>query len=104
VRELRNIVERAKILCDQQEVRPEHLNFPLGSERIDAAVSTTEGTIAQVEWRMIQNALRRHGMNKTAAAKSLGISLRTLYNKLEARGENASASGEGGTSISAQGE
>jgi transcriptional regulator with PAS, ATPase and Fis domain len=44
---------------------------------------------------MIRDALRRNGQNKTAAAKSLGISLRTLYNKLEARGENAPAA-EGG--------
>ncbi|HEV8377941.1 MAG TPA: sigma-54 dependent transcriptional regulator, partial [Tepidisphaeraceae bacterium] len=104
VRELRNIVERAKILCDQQEVRPEYLNFPVGSEKDDGTASVPEGTIAQVEWRMIQDALRRHGMNKTAAAKSLGISLRTLYNKLEARGENASPSGQGEAPISTQGE
>jgi transcriptional regulator with PAS, ATPase and Fis domain len=50
---------------------------------------------------MIQEALRRHGQNKTAAAKSLGISLRTLYNKLEARGEDARPSSDGGQSISA---
>jgi DNA-binding NtrC family response regulator len=104
VRELRNIIERAKILCDQEEVRPEHLSFPVGPQRGDASAQIPEGTIAEVEWRMIQDALRRHGMNKTAAAKSLGISLRTLYNKLEAHGETASNTAEGETPISAQGE
>ena len=103
VRELRNIVERAKILCDQEEVRPEHLNFPVGAEGGNEVASSPQGTIAEVECRMIQEALRRHGQNKTAAAKSLGISLRTLYNKLEARGENARPSSEGGQSISAPG-
>jgi DNA-binding NtrC family response regulator len=100
VRELRNIIERAKILSDQQEVRPEHLSFPVCAEKGNGGSALADATIAQVEWRMIQDALRRHGMNKTAAAKTLGISLRTLYNKLEARGENTSAAGEGGTSIS----
>jgi DNA-binding NtrC family response regulator len=95
VRELRNIVERAKILCDQEEVRPEHLNFPLVADGGNEAC-VPDGTIADVEWRMIQDALRRHGRNKTAAAKALGISLRTLYNKLEARGQDGPANGEGG--------
>jgi DNA-binding NtrC family response regulator len=53
------------------------------AERFSPAALLAEGTIAQVEWLMIQQALRRHGGNKTAAAKSLGISLRTLYNKLQ---------------------
>ena len=51
---------------------------------------------------MILDALRRHGRNKTAAAKALGISLRTLYNKLEARGQVGPANGE--DSISTQGQ
>ncbi|MGE5610024.1 MAG: sigma-54-dependent transcriptional regulator [Bacillota bacterium] len=89
VRELRNVIERAKILCDQAEVMPEHLNLPLApmaeeSGMVEAAEGS-KGTIAEVEWQMIQEALRKHDGNKTAAAKSLGISLRTLYNKLQAR-------------------
>src|SRR5256886_5703369 len=90
VRELRNIIERAKILCDQEEVRPEHLNFPLFLETGSSA-SVADGTIAEVEWRMILDALRRHGRITTAAAKALWISLRTLYNKLVARGQGGPA-------------
>src|SRR5204862_6251957 len=85
----------------QEEVRPEHLNFPLSLETGSSA-SVADGTIAEVEWRMILDALRRHGRNKTAAAKALGISLRTLYNKLEARGQVGPANSEG--SISTQGQ
>jgi len=84
VRELRNVIERAKILCDQPDVQPEHLGLPVAEPKQPAAL-VAEGTIAQVEWLMIQQALRRHGGNKTAAAKSLGISLRTLYNKLQSQ-------------------
>jgi two-component system NtrC family response regulator len=87
VRELRNVIERAIILCDQSEVLPEHLNLPAPAPTAlpDAALPIS-GTIADVEWIMIQDALRRHDGNKTAAAKALGISLRTLYNKLESHG------------------
>jgi DNA-binding NtrC family response regulator len=87
VRELRNVVERAKILCDQQEVLAEHVNLPVTPKEDGAAGVAPTGTIAEVEWVMIETALRQHGGNKTAAAKSLGISLRTLYNKLDARAE-----------------
>jgi DNA-binding NtrC family response regulator len=100
VRELRNIIERAKILCDQEEVCPEQLNFPVGAESGDGASPLPDGTIADLEWRMIQDALRRHGQNKTAAARALGISLRTLYNKLEAREQDGRPSSDGGQSIS----
>lgn len=95
VRELRNVVERAKILCDQTEVAPEHLNLPAIHEvREPSSPGGTlrcgpETTIAQMEWRMIQEALRKNGGNKTAAAKMLGISLRTLYNKLDVRPDDA---------------
>ena len=97
VRELRNVVERAKILCDGPEVLPEHLNLPApladDTRAAHGASSAPSAgrTIAEVEWAMIQDALRLHGGNKTAAAKRLGISLRTLYNKLEARTTGASA-------------
>jgi DNA-binding NtrC family response regulator len=80
VRELRNVVERAKILCDGEEVGPEHLNLPAPPEPQEMPTR-----IADAEWQMIQQALRKHGGNKTAAARELGISLRTLYNRIEAR-------------------
>jgi len=86
VRELRNVVERAKILCDQPDVLPEHLNLPLNGVEVSAVSSSAPvGTIAEVEWLMIEEALRKFNGNKTAAARALGISLRTLYNKLDTR-------------------
>ena len=93
VRELRNVIERAKILCDQEEIAPEHLHLPASatvaataSPTPSAAPPTPAGTtLADMEWQMIQNALAAHANNKTAAARALGISLRTLYNKLDAR-------------------
>ena len=83
VRELRNVVERAKILCETEEIGPAQLNLPSTTPTTNTSQPT--GTLASMEWGMIQDALRASGGNKTAAARKLGISLRTLYNKLEAR-------------------
>lgn len=46
--------------------------------------STNGGTLAKLERRAIAEALKKHGGNKSAAAEELGISRRTLYNRLEA--------------------
>jgi two-component system NtrC family response regulator len=93
VRELRNVIERAKILCDGEEIGPEHLNLPATSHATHSTGAPT--TLAEMEWGMIQNALRAQGGNKTAAARSLGISLRTLYNKLEAKAAPAEETSPG---------
>jgi DNA-binding NtrC family response regulator len=88
VRELRNVIERAKILCDGEEIGPEHLNLPGADVAAPTSAQASDGTVlnlADMEWAMIQSALRAHGGNKTAAARALGISLRTLYNKLDAK-------------------
>jgi len=82
VRELRNVVERAKILCDGEEIMPQHLNLPAAcGARV--AEHVVPSTIAEMERVMIERAMRMHGGNKRAAAAALGISLRTLYNRLK---------------------
>ena len=83
VRELRNAIERARILCEAEEITPEHLNLP--TSYTPSRSSQESGTLASMEWGMIQDALLVNAGNKTAAARKLGISLRTLYNKLEAK-------------------
>ncbi len=98
VRELRNVIERAMILCDGETIGLEHLNLPAaGGESAPGPVPGSEATIAEVEWRMVQDALKRYQGNKTAAARALGISLRTLYNKLDAR--ESGTRGEGETEV-----
>jgi two-component system NtrC family response regulator len=89
VRELRNVVERAKILCDTEEISSEHLSLPSAPQSQTLVTPLTASTLSDMEWRMIQDSLRTHAGNKTAAARALGISLRTLYNKLEARSQSA---------------
>jgi DNA-binding NtrC family response regulator len=104
VRELKNAIERAYILCEQQlELQPMHLRAAgAGSTAVagGAGISVPIGSsLAQTERWLIEATLAHWGGNKNRAAKTLGCSLKTLYNKLaiyeragmEARNCNASA-------------
>jgi DNA-binding NtrC family response regulator len=79
VRELRNAIEHAVIFAPGGTILPEHLPMRLRepARRDDAHLSTIDA----MEQRHIEEALARFP-SKTRAAEVLGISLRTLYNKL----------------------
>ncbi|MBY6278160.1 helix-turn-helix domain-containing protein, partial [Symbiobacterium thermophilum] len=112
-RELRNLMEWVSFMYDDEVLRPEHLRritdtagaqpyagvapdgeaaphpgdppggtvvpFPRGPRRDYNLEHHTEA--------LIQAALLEYGGNKTLAAKALGISVRTLYNRLERMGQ-----------------
>ncbi len=83
VRELENAVERAVNLVEGRHVRPRHLTC-LGatpSRTHDLARSTT--LLAQVERETIKKVTEATGFNISRAARLLGISRATLYNKLK---------------------
>ena len=83
VRELANVIEHALILCDQGAIRPEHLPRRFTSRPLPAlAKPPVGGSLRGAEMQAIQDALDRHGGNKPRAAEELGVSLKTLYNKL----------------------
>lgn len=84
VRELANVVEHAMILCEHLPVRLEHLPSRFASRRLRGTGSHDSAglTLREIEMQAIHNALERHAGNKPAAAEELGISLKTLYNKL----------------------
>jgi DNA-binding NtrC family response regulator len=86
VRELRNAVQRASILADA-DIEASHLPIPQATtpERgPDATLQIALGTsIAEVERRMILATLAEYGGDKERTARTLGISLKTLYNKLK---------------------
>jgi len=84
VRELANVVEHAMILADALPVGPEHLpsRFAKSQPRPPAATGSGPCTLRELEMQAIHSALERHDGNKPAAAEELGISLKTLYNKL----------------------
>lgn len=96
IRELANVVERASILCDRLPITPEHLPFRVRPALIPVAgpapsFSFVGKSLRDLEWLAIQFALQRHSGNKLAAAEELGISLKTLYNRLNDDAESRKA-------------
>jgi DNA-binding NtrC family response regulator len=89
VRELRNVIERATILADGEFIEVKHLP-PLGPTPVVASGSgmTLEAgiTVEEAERRLIILTLEHTRDNKTRAAEILGISLKTLHNKLNRLG------------------
>ena len=86
VRELRNVIERATILATGQFIEPRHLPPALSNEpapQHQPQVALAPGTtVEEAERRLIMMTLEHTRDNKTRAAEILGISLKTLHNKL----------------------
>jgi DNA-binding NtrC family response regulator len=85
VRELRNVIERATILADGQFIEPRHLptGLVVSGEKVRPKLELAPGTtVEEAERRLIQMTLEHTRDNKTRAAEILGISLKTLHNKL----------------------
>ncbi|MFQ6111144.1 MAG: sigma-54-dependent transcriptional regulator [Nitrospinota bacterium] len=97
VRELENVIERAVLLSDGRAIRMEHLFLGEPPEGSQGAGGELFGlTIREAERRLIYSTLSRVDDNRTRAAKLLGISIRTLRNKLkEYEGEARAERGEG---------
>ena len=94
VREMQNVIERAVILCSENDlIEPQHLGLtpaaaavvprpsPLGLVRKPEAAQEFP-TMSELERQHIMAALARCNNNRTHAAKLLDISVRTLRNKL----------------------
>ncbi|MDQ2776967.1 MAG: sigma-54 dependent transcriptional regulator, partial [Acidobacteriota bacterium] len=96
VRELRNVLERAVIMAGQGEIQMAHLPYDFGvsiGSRPPAQVFEPESvrlpvgtTVGDAERALIQLTLLHTKNNKTRAAEILGISLKTLFNKLKEYG------------------
>ncbi len=85
VRQLQNIIERAVIMNSGVELNESLLDLADGMDpcgRRDAEVLPTDLTLADMERELILRKLRQTGGNRTQSARALGISVRTLRNKL----------------------
>ncbi len=94
IRELANAIERAMILAGSGPIGIEHLPTQAPARRLSAPATAPavagphfqipEGspTLRDIEMKYIQVILEKHNGNKPAASRELGISLKTLYNKI----------------------
>jgi DNA-binding NtrC family response regulator len=99
VRQLRNVLERAVIVAGKGSILPRHLppdsSIPSGGELADPEPAD-EGSIrirvgpqlSDVEQAYIDLVLKHTNNNKTRAAEILGISLRTLHNRVRTQSES----------------
>lgn len=83
VRELENTIERGVLIGSGEKLMPEHLILEAGFEKTSRQPSLAAGmTVREMEKELIINTLNQVDDNRTHAAKMLGISIRTLRNKL----------------------
>lgn len=93
VRELRNTLERAVVVCQGEVLRKADLSPEFGrmvSIPAEGELSLRPGlTVAEAERLLIRETLAYTNNNKTRAAEILGISLKTLHNKLKEYGSES---------------
>jgi len=103
VRELRNVIERATIVAEGRFITEKDLpplTASLGSGRGTTIASPVAPglvpgmTVGQAEQELIRVTLLHTGGNKTRAAELLGISLKTLHNKLHRQHEEEKAAAD----------
>jgi len=89
VRQLRNILERASVMCDGEIIGPEHLSGLTGAADTPIARQSTEdaglvapATLRAIETDLLHKAVASHRGTRKELAGKLGVSERTLYRKL----------------------
>jgi DNA-binding NtrC family response regulator len=110
VRELANVMEHAFIISGGQQITREHLPHHIRTTgqrpTLSLASVPTNGpaepvlssggsgrTLREVEMEHVLRVLAKHSGNKSAAANELGISLKTMYNKLNQHQEERKSAG-----------
>jgi transcriptional regulator with GAF, ATPase, and Fis domain len=101
VRELRNALERAAIVCEGGLITAEHLSLSgprvstrrppdgedeTGEPALPGAPLSTAADLRSREREMVERALKDARYNKSAAAKSLGLTRKQLYVRLRRHG------------------
>ena len=85
VRELANVIEHAAILCESLPIDSDDMPQSFGRRKLrKELLESGPMTLRDLETIAINRAVDRNDGNKPAAADELGVSLKTLYNKLNA--------------------
>ena len=109
VRELRNVIRRAVLLCDDSHIRPDHLSLlSAGEEPASVTTGSTEEMpagaglkevvrrrICQVERDMIAKALKQAHGNKAEVARLLKVDYKTIHTKVKEYGLLAQKEADG---------
>ncbi|HZI60506.1 MAG TPA: sigma-54 dependent transcriptional regulator [Pyrinomonadaceae bacterium] len=87
VRELRNVIERAVIICSGEQIERHHFApYPIDQRerlRNEDTITLPVGTpLEELERQMIMRTLQKTNKSKKRAAELLGVSLKTIHNKL----------------------
>ncbi|MDR0525942.1 MAG: sigma-54 dependent transcriptional regulator [Spirochaetaceae bacterium] len=80
IRELENILERALIYCDGQNIHSDDID--INNLHIGNADASDPATLENIEKEAVREALIRYQGNRTKAAEALGISRKTILNKI----------------------
>ncbi len=89
IRELENVIERAAILCHNHVIEPQDFSLPNAPASVFASGGRSDQKIGtalplkEIEHLHIEGVLRAFRGNKAESAKILGISLKTLYTKIQ---------------------
>ena len=93
VRELQNTVERALIIAHGKQIEGQDIILPEGNMRLPEELNlegslkeVTDRALKLVEKQKIEAVLNRVAFNRTRAARELGVSYKTLLNKIKAYG------------------
>ncbi len=90
VRELRNLLERASLLCDGETIHQNHIAQALQSGRrlrvAEEAVPARDLSVKEMQEAAWKQAVASHQGSRAELAERLGVSERSLYRKLKALG------------------
>ena len=87
IRELENIIERASAFCEHNRITPDDLDLSSEVSSVHQAMAAHQPTLAgqtlrEIEKRALIDTLEAEGGNKAMAARQLGVSEKSIYNKL----------------------
>ena len=83
VREMQNVIERAVVICEENEIRPDDLPDIMYEERQIPCTASFEDEVRSFKKRLIQRTLLEYGNNKLQAARSLKIARSSLHRLID---------------------